>query len=56
MQRSKKVVSDNPGLVDFATGLVISIVTLPDGQTKGFEVILITEELLPMLIKNFFSG
>ena len=28
MQRAKKVVSDSPGLVDFATGLVISIVTL----------------------------
>ena len=37
MQRAKKVVSDSPGLVDFAIGLVNSVINLPDGQMKGFE-------------------
>ena len=32
LQRAKKVVSDSPGLVDFAIGLVNSIFNLPDGQ------------------------
>ena len=31
-QRAKKVVSDSPGLVDFAIGLVNSVFDLPDGQ------------------------
>ena len=38
IQHAKKVVSDSLGLVDFATGLVISILSyLHDGQTKFFE-------------------
>ena len=37
MQRSKKVLSYSPGLVDFAVGLVHSILNLPDGQVKFFE-------------------
>ena len=36
-QRSKKVVSDSPGLVDFAIGLVNSVFNLPDGQVIFFE-------------------
>ena len=32
MQHAKKVVSDSLGLVDFAIGLVNSILNLPDGQ------------------------
>ena len=32
LQRAKKVVSDNPELVDFAIGLVNSVFNLPDGQ------------------------
>ena len=36
-QRAKKVVSDSPGLVDFATGLVIFVLNLPDGQVLFFE-------------------
>ena len=36
-QRAKKVVSDSPGLVDFAIGLVNSVVNLPDGQVRFFE-------------------
>ena len=31
-QRAKKVLSDSPGLVDFAIGLVNSVVNLPNGQ------------------------
>ena len=33
-QRAKKVVSDSPGLVDFAIGLVNSVLNLSDGQAK----------------------
>ena len=36
-QRVKKVVSDSPGLVDFAIGLVNSVFNLPDGQVMFFE-------------------
>ena len=32
LQRAKKVVSDNPELVNFAVGLVNSVLNLPDGQ------------------------
>ena len=37
MQRAKKVVSDSPGLVDFAIGLVNSVFNLPEGQLMFFE-------------------
>ena len=37
MQRAKKVMSDSPGLVDFAIGLVNSVLNLPDRQVKYFE-------------------
>ena len=33
-QRAKKVLSYSPGLVDFAIGLVNSVLTLPHGQVK----------------------
>ena len=36
LQRAKKVVSDNLGLVDFAIGLVNSVLNLPDKQVKFF--------------------
>ena len=36
-QRAKKVVSDSPGLVDFAIGLVNSVFNLPDGQVMFYE-------------------
>ena len=36
-QRAKKVVSDSPGLVDFAIGLMKSVFNLPDGQVMFFE-------------------
>ena len=35
MQRAKKIVSDSPGLVDFAIGLVNSVFKLPFGQVKN---------------------
>ena len=37
MQCAKKVVPDSPGLLDFAIGLVNSVINLPDGQVKVFE-------------------
>ena len=37
LQRAKKVVSDSPGLVDFAFRLVNSVVNLPNGQARFFE-------------------
>ena len=33
----RKVVSDTPGQVDFAVGLLKSVLNLPDGQVKFFE-------------------
>ena len=35
-QRAKKVASDSPGLVDFAIGLVNSVLNLPNGQLVMF--------------------
>ena len=37
MQRRKKEMSDSQGLVDFAIGLVNSVVNLPNGQVMFFE-------------------
>ena len=37
MQCAKNVVSDSPGLVDFAIGQVNFVINLPDGQVKFFE-------------------
>ena len=42
-QRAKKAVFDSPGLVDFAIGLVTSVLNLPDGQVLFFREIQITE-------------
>ena len=36
-QCTKKLVSDNPGLADFAIGLVNSVFNLPHGQVMFFE-------------------
>ena len=36
-QGAKKVVSDSPGLVDFAIGLVNSVFNLPNGQVMFYE-------------------
>ena len=45
VQRAKKVVSDSLGLVDFAIGLVIFALNLPDGQVLFLGEIQITEGL-----------
>ena len=44
-QCAKKVVSDSLGLVDFAIGLVIFVLNLPDRQVLFFGEIQITEGL-----------
>ena len=44
-QRAKNVVSDSPGLVDFAVRLVIFVLNLFDGQVLFFGEIQITEGL-----------
>ena len=44
-QRAKKVVSDSLGLVDFAIGLVIFVLNLPDRQVLFWGEIQITEGL-----------
>ena len=57
IQRAKKVVSDSPGLVDFAIGLVFFVLNLPDGQVLFFGEIQITEGLLSILpIKKGFGA
>ena len=56
-QHAKKVVSDSPGLVDFAIGLVFFVLNLPDGQVLYFGEIQITEGLLTILpIKKGFGA
>ena len=56
-QHAKKVVSDGLGLVDFAVGLVISVLNLPDGQELFFCEIQITEGLQSILpIKKGFGA
>ena len=45
LQCVKIVVSDSPELVDFAIGLVIFVLNLPDGQVLFFGEIQITEGL-----------
>ena len=37
MQRAKKVVFNSPGLVNFAIGLVMFVLNLPDGQVLFWE-------------------
>ena len=57
VQCAKKVVSDSPGLVDFAIGPVIFVLNLPDGQVLFVGEIQITEGLLSIvLIKKGFGA
>ena len=44
-QCAKKVVSDSPGLGDFAIGLVMFVLNLPDRQVLFFGEIQVTEGL-----------
>ena len=54
LQRAKKVVSDSPGLVDFAIGLVNSVINLSDGQVKFFEEFKLQKNCeINLLIKTF---
>ena len=55
-QRAKKVVSDSPGLVDFAIGLVNSVINLPDRQAKFFEGFKLQKNCeINLLIKMFLG-
>ena len=50
-------VSDSPGLLDFAIGIVIFVLNLPHGQVLFFGEIQITEGLQPiLLIKKGFRA
>ena len=48
--------SDSLGLVDFAIGLLNSILNLHDVQVKCLGGILITEKLRSILLIKIFSG
>ena len=55
-QRAKKVVSDSLGLVDFAIGLVNSVINLPDGQVNFFEEFKLQKNFeINLLIKTFLG-
>ena len=45
------MVSHSPGLVEFVTGLVNSVLNLPDGQVKFFGEFMVVN---PAHQKNFF--
>ena len=48
--------SNSPGLVDFAIGLVNSVINLPDGQVNFFEEFKLQKNCeLNLLIKMFFG-
>ena len=56
LQRAKKVVSDSPGIVNFAIGLAIFVFNLPDRQALFFGEIQITEGLINPANQKGFSG
>ena len=48
--------SDSPGLVDFAIGLVNSVINLPDGQVKFFDPSKLPKNYeINLLIKTFLG-
>ena len=56
-QHAKKVMSDSPGLGDFAIGLVIFVLNLPDRQVLFLGEIQVTEGLKSiLLIKKGFEA
>ena len=56
MQCAKNVVSDSPGLVVLAIGLVNSVINLPDGQVKFFEESKLQRNCeINLLIKTFLG-
>ena len=56
MQCAKKVVSDSPGRVDFAIGLVNSVLNLQDRQVKNFEEFDLQRTVKSMLLIKKFWG
>ena len=55
-QRAKKVVSDSQGLVDFAIGLVNSVINLSNGQVKSFAEFKLQKKCeINLLIKTFLG-
>ena len=53
-QCAKKAVSDSPGLVDFAIGLVNSVINLSIGQVKFFEEFKLQKNCeINLLVKTF---
>ena len=56
LQSAKKVVSDSPGLVDFTTRLVNSVLNLPDGQVKFLREFKLQKNCNQFCSSNFFSG
>jgi len=57
VQRAKKVVSDSLGLVDFATGLVISIqLTCPMGKSGFGGEFKLQKNCHQCSLQNFFFG
>ena len=54
--RAKKVVSDSPGLVDFAIRIVDSVINLSDGQVKFFEEFKLQKNCeINLLIETFLG-
>ena len=59
VHRAEKVVSDNPGLVDFAVGLVNPVPNLPEWQVKLFGKFKLQKncnQLESMLLIKIFLG
>ena len=56
MQRAKKVVSDSPGIVDFAIARASSVINLPDRQVKVSEEFKLQKYCqINLLIKTFLG-
>ena len=54
--RAKKVLFNSPGLLDFAIGLVNSVINLSDGQVKFFAEFKLQKNCeINLLIKTFLG-
>ena len=54
--RAKKVLFNSPGLLNFAIGLVNSVINLSDGQVKFFEEFKLQKNCeINLLIKTFLG-
>ena len=54
--RAKKVLFNSPGLLNFAIGLVNSVINLSDGQVKFFEGFKLQKNCeINLLIKTFLG-